>query len=122
MFQSHYNSPYFFSAKILEQLDMEFIELEKVYRQKDNEFIRLLNAIRNRTVTDDDLALFNKRHDSQFTAPSGAFYLSLTSTNDLADGINKEQLAKIPAKIWKARGMIDGEFGNEYLPPALELN
>ena len=47
IFRSHYSSPYFFSAKIMEQLDMEFVELEKVYRQKDNEFIRLLNTIRN---------------------------------------------------------------------------
>ncbi|MBN1474682.1 MAG: AAA family ATPase [Syntrophaceae bacterium] len=122
IFRSHYSSPYFFSANVLEQLDMEFIELEKVYRQKDNEFIRLLNAIRNRTVTDDDLALFNNRHDAQFTAPSGAFYLSLTSTNDLADNINEEQLAKLPGKIWKARGIIDGEFGKEYLPTTVELN
>jgi len=116
-----YASPYFFSAKILEQLDMEFVELEKVYRQKDNEFIRLLNAIRNNSITDDDIALFNKRHDSQFTSPSGSFYLSLTSTNDLADGINEEQLAKLPGKIWKAQGMIDGEFSKEYLPTATEL-
>ena len=122
IFRSHYSSPYFFSANVLEQLDMEFVELEKVYRQKDNEFIRLLNAIRNRTVTDDDLALFNKRHDAKFTAPSGAFYLSLTSTNDLADNINEEQLAKLPGKIWKAQGIIDGEFGKEYLPTAVELN
>jgi len=122
IFRSHYSSPYFFSANVMEQLDMEFVELEKVYRQKDNEFIRLLNAIRNRTVTDDDLALLNKRHDAQFTAPSGAFYLSLTSTNDLADSINEEQLAKLPGKIWKARGIIDGEFDKEYLPTALELN
>ena len=121
IFQSYYSSPYFFSAKILEQLDMEFVELEKVYRQKDNEFIRLLNAIRNNSITDDDIVLFNKRHDSQFTAPSGSFYLSLTSTNDLADGINEEQLAKLPGKIWKAQGMIDGEFSKEYLPTAMEL-
>ena len=45
--------PYFFSAKVFDGLDMEFVELEKVYRQQDDEFIRLLNAIRNRTVTDE---------------------------------------------------------------------
>jgi len=59
IFRVHYKSHYFFSAEVFGQLDMEFVELEKVYRQKDDEFIRLLNAIRNRTVSDDDLALFN---------------------------------------------------------------
>src|SRR4030066_45902 len=69
IFHGHYATPYFFSAECFMGLDMEFVELEKIYRQKDDEFIRLLNAIRNRTVTDDDLALFNQRFDPQFEAP-----------------------------------------------------
>jgi ATP-dependent DNA helicase PIF1 len=121
IFKTHYSSPYFFSAKVFDQLDVQFVELEKVYRQKDDEFIRLLNAIRNRSVTDDDLAQFNKRCDPRFDPPSGSFYLSLTSTNDLADTINEKRLAELPGKIWKARGEINGDFGKEYLPTAVEL-
>jgi hypothetical protein len=121
IFRSHYTSPYFFSAKVFDQLELEFVELEKVYRQKDNEFVRLLNTIRNRTATDDDLALFNKRCDPQFNAPAGSFYLSLTSTNDLADTINEKRLVELPGKIWKARGEIEGDFGKEYLPTAVDL-
>ena len=121
IFRSHYASPYFFSAKVFAELDLEFVELEKVYRQKDDEFVRLLNTIRNRTVTDDDLALFNKRCDPQFNPPAGSFYLSLTSTNDLADTINEKRLAELPGRIWKAAGEIIGDFGKEYLPTAVDL-
>lgn len=121
IFRSHYKSPYFFSAEVFEALDLEFIELEKVYRQKDNEFIRLLNAIRNRTVTDDDLALINSRCDPSFEAPANEFYISLTSTNAAADIINERQLAQLPGKTWEAHGLIAGEFGQEYLPTAVEL-
>ncbi len=121
IFRSHYASPYFFSAKVFPELALEFIELEKVYRQKDDEFIRLLNTIRNRTVTDEDLALFNRRCDPSFAAAADDFYLSLTSTNDLAAGINEQRLAELPGKIWKAEGAIDGDFGKEYLPSAVEL-
>lgn len=121
IFRSHYQTPYFFSAQAFQALDLEFVELEKVYRQKDDEFIRLLNAIRNRTVTDADLALFNRRYDPDFSAPSGDFYISLTSTNDLADAINRERLAKLKGKTWKASGVIEGEFGNEYLPTGVDL-
>ena len=121
IFRSHYPSPYFFSAKVFPQLELEFIELEKVYRQKDNEFIRLLNSIRNRTATDDDLALFNRRCNPDFSAAANDFYLSLTSTNDLADAINEQRLAQLPGKIWKSIGVIEGDFGKEYLPTAVEL-
>lgn len=121
IFRSHYQSPYFFSAHVFETLDLEFVELEKVYRQKDDEFIRMLNAIRNRTVTDADLALFNRRCDPCFSAPSGDFYISLTSTNELADAINQERLAKLKGKIWEAKGVISGEFGKEYWPTGVDL-
>lgn len=121
IFKSHYPTPYFFSAKVFDQLPVEYVELEKVYRQKDDEFVRLLNTIRNRSVTDDDLAQFNKRCDPLFEAPPGAFYLSLTSTNALADAINEKRLAELPGKAWKAAGRIDGDFGKEYLPTAVDL-
>jgi len=121
IFKSHYATPYFFSAKVFESLNIEFIELEKVYRQKDDEFVRLLNAIRNRTVTDDDLEQFNKRCRPDFEAPEGTFYLSLTSTNDLADTINEKRLAELPGKVWKTSGIVEGDFGKEYLPTAVDL-
>ena len=121
IFRSHYASPFFFSAKVFPQLELEFIELEKVYRQKDDEFVRLLNTIRNNSITGDDIALFNKRCDPSFAASADDFYLSLTSTNDLADSINEQRLAELPGKIWQAEGEITGDFGKEYLPTAVGL-
>lgn len=121
IFRTHYTSPYFFSAKVFGELNINFLELEKVYRQKDDEFVRLLNAIRNRTVTDEDLAKFNTRCDPQFEAPAGSFYLSLTSTNDLASDINEKRLAELRGRAWKAKGEIIGDFGKEYLPTAVDL-
>jgi len=121
IFKSHYATPYFFSAQVFESLAIDFVELEKVYRQKDDEFIRLLNAIRNRSVTDDDLARFNTRCRPDFEAPEGTFYLSLTSTNDLADAVNEKRLGELPGRVWKAKGLIEGDFGKEYLPTAVEL-
>ncbi len=121
IFKSHYPTPYFFSANVFSQLNIEYVELEKVYRQKDDEFVRLLNTIRNRTVTDDDLARFNTRCDPDFEAPADTFYISLTSTNDLADGINEKRLAELPGRVWKATGAIEGDYGKEYLPTAVDL-
>ncbi len=121
IFRTHYATPYFFSAQVFAGLDIAFVELEKIYRQQDDGFIRLLNAIRNRTVTDGDIALFNQRHDPDFAAPPGDFYIHLTSTNDLADAVNEEQLARLPDRVRKFTGLITGEFGKEYLPTAPEL-
>ena len=52
VFKTHYNSPYFFDSQVFRTFNLEFVELEKIYRQTDKEFIGLLNAIRNKSVTD----------------------------------------------------------------------
>ncbi|MEN6560587.1 MAG: AAA family ATPase [Acidobacteriota bacterium] len=120
-----YESPYFFSARIFSEpgFDMDFIELEKVYRQSDAVFIGLLNAIRNRQVDDAHLALLNSRLDPAFVPPDDRFYITLTSTNDLAAARNREKLAALSGRARRYEGLIDGEFDRRSLPTeeALEL-
>ena len=63
IFKTIYETPYFFSAHVLKDVELEIVELRKVYRQKDRQFVELLNRIRNDTVDDSDLALLNSRVD-----------------------------------------------------------
>jgi len=121
LFKTLYPSPYFFSALAFQGLEMEFVELEKIYRQQDNRFIELLNAIRNRTVTEEDLELLNSRLDPDFEPPADEYYIHLTSTNDLADGYNEEQLKKLKGRTWTSTGILEGDFGRQYLPTAVAL-
>ncbi len=121
LFKTLYLSPYFFSALAFRGLDIEFVELEKIYRQQDGRFIHLLNAIRNRTVTEEDLELLNSRYDPAFEPPADEYYIHLTSTNDLANRYNEEQLKKLKGRTWTSSGILEGEFGKEYLPTAVAL-
>ncbi len=120
-----YESPYFFSARIFAEPEfaMDFIELEKVYRQSDSAFIALLNAIRNRSVDDIQLAHLNGRLDPAFMPPDGNFYITLTSTNALAAARNREKLASLPGRARRYEGLVEGEFERSSLPTdeALEL-
>ncbi|HMA53165.1 MAG TPA: AAA family ATPase [Acidobacteriota bacterium] len=122
---ARYESPYFFSARIFAEPDfsMDFVELEKVYRQSDAAFIGLLNAIRNRSIDEAQIALLNSRFDPAFNPPDGKFYITLTSTNDLAAVRNREKLASLPGRARRYEGFIDGEFDRRSLPTeeSLEL-
>jgi len=113
-----YESLYFFSAKIFGELtfDMEFVELEKVYRQTDAAFIDLLNAIRNRSIDDGQIVHLNSRCRPSFSPPDGEFYITLTSTNDLAAVRNREKLAALPGRVRRYEGFIQGEFDRSSLP------
>ncbi|HNE28910.1 MAG TPA: AAA family ATPase [Saprospiraceae bacterium] len=56
-FQDYYETPYFFSAKVMQEPDFELdmLELRKVYRQESRHFLRLLEAIRTNQLDYDDL-------------------------------------------------------------------
>jgi ATP-dependent DNA helicase PIF1 len=118
LFNGHYESPYFFSARIFGELtfDMEFVELEKVYRQTDPEFIDLLNAIRNRSVDEAQIERLNGRLRPDFAPPGGEFYITLTCTNDLAAARNREKLAALPGRARRYEGFIEGDFERSSLP------
>jgi len=120
-----YGSPYFFSAAVFAEpaFDLEFVELEKVYRQTDAGFIDLLNAIRNRSIDDAQVDHLNSRCRPDFSPPDGEFYITLTSTNDLAAMRNREKLAALPGRARRYEGIIDGDFDRSSLPTeeALEL-
>jgi len=120
IFETHYKSPYFFSARAFENISLEIIELDKIYRQNDSKFIDLLNAIRNDQCTVHDLNLLNKRvyHDFHLTPDSP--YICLTPRNNRAEQINEAMLHQLetPKHVFEAQ--IKGSFGKEYYPaPAI---
>ncbi len=121
VFQSLYETPYFYGARVFDSLQMEFVELEKIYRQSDKEFITLLNAIRNNSITAEGLEVLNQRCQPDFEPPPDDFYVYLTTTNRLAEEINSRRLAALNNRLCTFTGRIEGDFAQEYLPTKVEL-
>ncbi|MEA3493558.1 MAG: AAA family ATPase [Candidatus Margulisiibacteriota bacterium] len=120
IFKGHYDSEYFFDARSFSELDMEYIELEKVYRQKDEKFIALLNAVRNNSAGDKEIALLNKRLDPDYE-PKDEYRICLTPTNRMAKEINERRLARLKGKAVVFQGEIRGDFELKRLPTEREL-
>ena len=118
IFTHRYTSPYFFSGQVFKEptFDMEFIELEKVYRQTEPDFIRLLNGIRNRSCTDEDIVRLNENYREDFVPPDDGFCITLTSTNDLAANRNLQKLDALPGLAIELHGVLSGEFDRSSLP------
>lgn len=121
IFRTLYKSQYFFDSKVFASLKMEFIELEKVYRQHDQNFIDLLNVIRNNSADEKHLLAINKRFDPDFDPDLKDFFICLTTTNKLAEEINQKQLAKLKNKIHTYHGEILGDFSLRSLPTKIKL-
>jgi ATP-dependent DNA helicase PIF1 len=120
-FKLLYKTPYFYSARVFDSLQIELLELDKIYRQHDPDFINLLNTIRNKSVTPEGLDYLNRRYLPEFVPPAGEFYVYLTTTNELASRINSDQLKHLKGRLHTFTGVIEGDFGKEYLPTSLEL-
>ena len=74
-FSSLYDTPYFYGANVFSSFEMEFVELEKIYRQHDERFIDLLNSIRNNSIAEEGLELLNGRYEPEFEPLPGDFYI-----------------------------------------------
>jgi ATP-dependent DNA helicase PIF1 len=118
IFTHRYETPYFFSAQVFKEptFDMEFIELEKVYRQTEADFIALLNGIRNRSCTEEDMEKLNENYQKDFIQQDDGFSITLTSTNDLAADRNLEKLDALPGEIIELDGVMSGEFDRSSFP------
>ena len=122
LFKTHYASPYFFHSKAFGNAKFELVELEKIYRQKDDSFINILNAIRNNTVGESELHALNVRCLQQPATPAGDFCVTLTTTNELADSINGRELAALNAPLREFFALVKGKFGEEQCPAAERLH
>lgn len=122
LMQPFYPSAYFFDAKVWQQMQLVSIELRKVYRQRDAQFIAILDRIRQNTATDEDLAAINHRVDQQQeTHQQSAFPITLATRRDTVDWINEQQLANLDGSVTMFKGTIQGEFPLTSLPAPMEL-
>ncbi len=114
-----YPSIHFFESHALKKAGYTYIELDKVYRQSDETFIKLLNNLRNNACTPADLALLNK-HTEVKANPKN---ITLTTHNRQADEINTKALENLPGKAQKYSADVKGDFPNHLfpLPETLEI-
>jgi ATP-dependent exoDNAse (exonuclease V) alpha subunit len=116
LLKNHYNSPFFFDAQAIRQSPLVYLELQKIYRQSDDHFIRLLNAVRNNVADYDDLETLNQYFAPNFKPPIDDFYITLTTHNAKADLINNRALSDLPGKLVHFNAQIEGEFPEKGFP------
>lgn len=120
LLQQYYESPFFFSAKALQDVSLVTIELTKVYRQKDEDFLTILNAIREGNSKDIDFGALNERYDPDFE-PEEEAYIYLTSHNRIADAINQKKLRALPGNSHFYDAKIVGDFKENSYPNEVSL-
>ncbi len=121
IFYQLYDTPYFFSADAFNERDFIYIELTNIFRQNDPAFVELLNTVRTGNVNIQMLERINKRLSEHAVARNK--YITLTTTNSVANSINESELNKINKPVFTYSAEIEGDFPttNTSLPVELEL-
>ena len=116
-----YPSCFFFDAHVFREMQLIAVELKKVYRQRDAQFISLLDHIRTSQVSDTDLRLLNARVNAEIGTEEGRLSITLSGRRDTVDYINEKQLNTLPDQPTIFYGHIEGEFPESSLPTPIEL-
>lgn len=113
---NYYQSIYFFDAQVLKQEPPVYIELDKIYRQSDPQFIDLLNNLRNNCVTRADIELLNTFYKPELAGQNLLNTITLTTHNYKADDINRTALNKLSGKVFTYSAEVKGEFPENAFP------
>ena len=114
--QQFYKSLYFFDALVFQQQKPITIELQRIYRQSDVDFVNILNNLRNNIITADDTRILNSYVKSDFAMNKNDSYIHITTHNRKADTINAAELQKLTTPSYFYEASITGDFPEHIYP------
>ena len=105
---------FFFHSNIFQDAQFKTLELQSIYRQKDDHFIYLLNAVRDGSITHSQIDNLNDSLVDNFKMDEGK--IILTTTNARASGINQNYLKQLNSEEFSYRAQATGQFYKELFP------
>lgn len=116
LLQQYYKGIFFFHSKVIDENPPLYLELEKVYRQSDTNFVKILNHLRTNEISREDMQALQPYIRPSFRPRHNDGYITLTTHNYKADQKNAAAFASIKGKEYHYQAQIKGDFP-EYLYP-----
>ena len=108
-----YKSIYFFDSKVIQENPLVYIELKKIYRQNEQDFIDLLNRVRVNQLIESDIKNLNSKFDPEFEEQD---YVTLATHNSSVNSINANKLAEINEPAYTYEGIVTDAFPEREKP------
>lgn len=117
----YYRSLFFFDARAFATIDLVRIELTKVYRQGDINFISMLDRIRVGAHNNNDVRQLDSRVNPNYEPGDEDFVVTICNTRRRVNEINDNRLQKVDSELHTFIGEIEGTFPESSLPTEKEL-
>ena len=121
LLKREYETVYFFSSKVLKETSFVSIELQHVFRQQDDNFISLLNKVRDNQLDENSVEVLNRRFLPKFNPDDKDGYITLCTHNIQAERINESKLRSIKSASNVFSATIEGKFPEYSYPTSSEL-
>jgi hypothetical protein len=112
LLSGYYKGPYFFDSNVLEEEPPLYIEFNKIYRQRDEQFIQLLNQVRDNQLDADSMKILETRFYPAFRRTKQDGYIILTTHNNKAADINNGELERLNNPLFRYDAEIMDEFSD----------
>lgn len=123
MLDSYYSgNNYFFNCEALKKVGFETIFLEKVYRQDDEEFVKILDKARLGNLSWPIINKLNTRFKPDFEVDDDSHYITMVSLKRDADRINTSRLERIDSNSKSYTASITGTFPEDAFPVPRNLS
>ena len=116
LLSEYYSGQYFFDSKVLQEDPPVYIEFNKIYRQKDEQFIRLLNQVRNNELDESGMKILESRFQPAFRRSKQDGYIILTTHNIKAAEINAGELSSLSNNLFSYEAEVQDEFSDRAYP------
>ena len=110
-----YDTPFFFDSNVIKNTNLTYLELKKIYRQTDKQFIDLLNKVRESKLTNADFNKLNSRYDPYFSSEEES-YITLATHNYQVNNINESKLDELDNAEFEYEAGVDGDFSEKIMP------
>lgn len=117
--EDRYTTTYYFGADEIRKNPFKIIELQHVFRQKDQTFIDILNKIR---LGQASKGLLDDINSCCVVPPEDEQYITLTGDNATANTINKEKLLALNTREYVYTGTVTGDIKQSSMPTDLNLH
>jgi len=119
----YYSGHYFFDSKVLQEDPPVYIEFNKIYRQSEEQFIKLLNQVRNNELDEEGMKILDSRYQPGFRRRRQDGYIILTTHNNKASEINAKELGELDSPLFSYEAEVLEEFSDRAYPaePTLYL-
>ena len=110
-----YKTPFFFSSKVIEKNKPLYIELKKIYRQNEQEFIDLLNRVRINKVSTNDFNILNSKYNPTFVS-NDSEYITLATHNNIVKQTNLTKLNQLETELFTFEANVNKIFPDNIMP------